>query len=106
MHNDGALRADFWLLLVTVLAWLLASALIATCLRFWLQIKAQGLANVSHAAVIMTLEPVWTALFGLIWFAQYLSLLQLLGCLLIFSALLISRWRLLLRRPRPTEIAS
>ena len=90
----------------SILAWLLASALIATCLRFWLQIKAQGLANVSHAAVIMTLEPVWTALFGLIWFAQYLSLLQLLGCLLIFSALLISRWRLLLRRPRPTEIAS
>lgn len=90
---------------MSIFGWLLASALVATCLRFWLQVKAQGLASVSHAAIIMTLEPVWTALFGLILFAQYLSLLQLLGCVLIFSALLISRWRLLFRRPKQPTVA-
>lgn len=84
-----------------ILGWLLASLLIATCLRFWLQFKAQGLAPVSHAAVIMTLEPVWTSLLGLLWFSQTLSGVQLLGCGLIFSALLISRWRVLFRRPVP-----
>ncbi|MFY0665353.1 MAG: DMT family transporter [Natronospirillum sp.] len=88
-----------------ILGWLLASLLIATCLRFWLQFKAQGLAPVSHAAVIMTLEPVWTSLLGLLWFSQTLSAVQLLGCGLIFSALLISRWRVLLRRPLPPVVS-
>lgn len=82
-----------------ILGWLLGSVLIATCLRFWLQVKAQGLASASHAAVIMTLEPVWASLLGLLWFGQQMTALQLLGCSLIFSALLVSRWRLLLRRP-------
>lgn len=91
---------------MSIVGWLLASALVATCLRFWLQIKAQGLAPVSHAAVIMTLEPVWTALFGLLLFTQSLSLLQLLGCVLIFSALLISRWRLLFQRPKQPTLTS
>lgn len=91
---------------LSIIGWLLASALIATCLRFWLQVKAQGLASVSHAAVIMTLEPVWTSLFGLLWFAQTLSPVQVLGCAMIFSALLISRWRLLFGRPeRPVSEA-
>lgn len=82
-----------------ILGWLAASVLIATCLRFWLQVKAQGLATASHAAVIMTLEPVWAALLGLLWFGQQMTALQLLGCVMIFSALLVSRWRVLLRRP-------
>lgn len=81
-----------------ILGWLLASVLIATCLRFWLQIKAQGLVTASHAAVIMTLEPVWALLLGRVWFEQQLTLLQYVGCGLILSALLISRWRVFLRR--------
>lgn len=80
---------------LNILGWLLASVLIATCLRFWLQVKAQGLATASHAAVIMTLEPVWASLFGLLWFGQQMTALQLLGCCVIFSALLVSRWRVL-----------
>ena len=83
---------------INILGWLLASVLIATCLRFWLQVKAQGLASASHAAVIMTLEPVWASLLGLLWFGQQMTVLQLLGCCLIFSALLVSRWRVLFRR--------
>lgn len=84
---------------LSILGWLMASVLIATCLRFWLQIKAQGLATASHAAVIMTLEPVWASLLGRFWFGQQLTALQLVGCGFILSALLISRWRALIRRP-------
>jgi drug/metabolite transporter (DMT)-like permease len=41
----------------------------------------------------MILEPIWTALFASIWFAETMSVSQLFGCALIFSALLVSRWQ-------------
>lgn len=72
--------------------WLLASALIATSLRFLLQTYGMSLTPVSHAAVIMNLEPVWTAIFAVIWFSETMGGTQVLGCLLIFAAMLISRW--------------
>lgn len=75
--------------------WLLASALIATSLRFSLQTYAQGFASASHAAVILVLEPVWASLIGLFWFDEHMTGLQFLGCLLIFTALLINRWRVI-----------
>ncbi|AJQ97259.1 DMT family transporter [Gynuella sunshinyii] len=73
--------------------WLLASVLIATSLRFFIQIRAQGMAPASHAAIIMTLEPVWTAILAAWWLNDQMSGLQLLGCSLIFLAMLIARWR-------------
>ncbi|MCP5205952.1 MAG: DMT family transporter [Hahellaceae bacterium] len=73
--------------------WFLASALIATCLRFWLQTKAQSFAPASHVVVILTLEPIWTAILASLWFDETMTTLQFSGCTLIFSALLISRWR-------------
>ncbi|WP_421869802.1 DMT family transporter [Motiliproteus sp.] len=81
-----AVEAGIW-------GWLLASALIATSLRFTLQTYGQGLAPASHAALIMILEPVWTALLAAFWFAEQMTAQQLLGCGLIFGAMLISRWR-------------
>lgn len=80
-----------------VIGWLLASTFIATSLRFFLQIKAQGMAPLSHAAIIMTLEPVWTALVGRAWFEERMSRMQIIGCAIIFCALLINRWRWFLR---------
>lgn len=74
-------------------AWFLASAIIATSLRFYLQTFAQGLAPASHAAVILTIEPIWTTLLAGWWFGEVMSLVQWLGCGLIFSALLINRWQ-------------
>lgn len=75
--------------------WVLASALISTSLRFFLQTYAQGFASASHAAVIMVLEPVWASLIGFFWFEEHMSGLQFMGCLLIFAALLINRWRVI-----------
>lgn len=86
----------------SLLGWLIASIVIGTCMRFFLQVKAQGMASASHAAVIMTLEPVWASLIGVLLYAERMTELQLTGCGLIFSALLVSRWRFLLRRPART----
>jgi drug/metabolite transporter (DMT)-like permease len=72
--------------------WLLLSAFIGTAARFLLQTYAQGLTTPSHAAVIMILEPIWTALIAAAWFNERMSDLQLIGCSLIFAALIINRW--------------
>ncbi len=77
----------------SIWGWLLASVLIATSLRFFFQTLAQGMAPVSHTAVIMTLEPIWTAVLAMLWFGEVMTLMQFLGCGLIFSALLVSRWK-------------
>ncbi|MBE0488181.1 MAG: DMT family transporter [Halomonas sp.] len=74
------------------LGWLAASVLLASTLRFFLQVHAQGLTTPSHAAVILMLEAVWTALLSAAWYRETMSPLQLAGCALIFAALLINRW--------------
>ncbi|GLR65211.1 hypothetical protein GCM10007878_26500 [Marinospirillum insulare] len=71
--------------------WFAASLLLATSLRFLLQTYAQGLAPPSHTAIIMTLEPVWTAILASFWFAEIMSSFQLIGCSLIFIAVLVNR---------------
>ncbi|RUR52893.1 DMT family transporter [Vreelandella populi] len=85
----------------SILGWFIASVLLSSSLRFFLQIKAQGMTTPSHASVILMLEAVWTALFAALWFGETMAPLQLLGCGLIFTALLINRWywvrKLLLR---------
>jgi len=77
---------------LSIWGWFLASVLLATSLRFSLQTRAQGLAPASHAAIIMTLEPIWAALLAALWLGERMSLLQLAGCGLIFLAMLINRW--------------
>jgi len=85
--------------------WLAASILIATSLRFFVQTYAQGLAPASHAAIIMTLEPVWAALLGAWWFLEEMSAMQFIGCGLILLALLVNRGRMLLRWLRGADQA-
>ena len=76
----------------SMIQWLLLSAVIGTAARFLLQTYAQGLTTPSHAAVIMILEPIWTALIAAAWFNERMSGLQAIGCSLIFAALIINRW--------------
>lgn len=73
--------------------WLLASAIIATTLRFLVQLHGQSLTTPSHAAIILMLEPMWTALVAAWWFGERMTALQLTGCGLIWLALVVSRWR-------------
>jgi drug/metabolite transporter (DMT)-like permease len=90
----AALLAETWPagLTTPVLGWLLASALVATTLRFLIQLQGQSLTTPSHAAIILMLEPMWTALAAAWWFGESMSGRQLGGCLLIFLALVLSRW--------------
>ncbi|WP_020394574.1 DMT family transporter [Thiolinea disciformis] len=78
---------------IALWGWLALSILISTCGRFILQTKAQGLAPASHVGLIMSLEPVWVALLAAAWFGESMSAVQILGCCLIFGAVLLSRWR-------------
>ena len=71
--------------------WVLCSAVIATSLRFALQTKALIYLNPSHATMIFMLEPVWVAMLGALFLTERMSDNQLLGCALIFSALVVYR---------------
>lgn len=75
------------------LGWLAASILLATSLRFFLQLKAQSLAPIGHTAILMCLEPVWTTLIAAEWLGTGMSGRQTIGCSLIFAALLINQWK-------------
>lgn len=76
-----------------MLVWLVLSILVSTSGRFALQTHAQGMVSAGHAAAIMILEPVWTALLAALWFGEQTSLLQALGCGCILTALVMQRWR-------------
>ena len=81
----------------TMTLWLILSIVIGTALRFYLQTIAQGRASAAHTAIILLIEPVWTALFAALWFDERMQAIQYAGCGVIFLALLASRRRLLLR---------
>lgn len=82
----------------SIWGWLFLSFTLATAARFSLQTYAQGISPTSHAAVIMILEPVWTAIFAAIWFAERMSFAQFLGCAFIALALLVNRLKFLQHR--------
>jgi len=77
---------------LTLLAWVLVSAVIGTAARFFIQTYAQSLSSHSHGVVIMVAEPVWTASLASIWFGETMVLIQFMGCILILIALLVNRW--------------
>lgn len=71
--------------------WFIASVLIATCLRYVIQIHAQKFVNPTTAAFIMLLEPIWIMIFSITWYNEHMPPQKLLGCALILSALLVYR---------------
>lgn len=77
-----------------LVGWVLASALIGTAARFFVQTYAQSLSPHSHGVVILILEPVWVAIIAALWFGETMTGIQFTGCMVIFLALLINRWRL------------
>ncbi|TDQ58080.1 EamA domain-containing membrane protein RarD [Mesocricetibacter intestinalis] len=76
---------------VQVWGWFWASTLIATNLRYWLQTAGQKRCNITTAAMLMVLEPVWTLIVSVLFFSESLSLDKFIGCGLILSALIIYR---------------
>jgi drug/metabolite transporter (DMT)-like permease len=54
--------------------------------------KAKGMATVGHAAIIMNLEPVWTAFVAAMWLGMGMRATQAFGSALDFLALILNRW--------------
>ncbi|KAE9529826.1 DMT family transporter [Testudinibacter aquarius] len=71
--------------------WFLASILIASNLRYFVQTLGQKHCNITTAAIIMVLEPVWTLILSVWIMNEPITMLKLLGCLLILCALLSYR---------------
>lgn len=74
-----------------IFMWVALSAVVGSAARFLLQTYAQSLSAQSHGVIIMVVEPVWTALIASVWFAEEMSLVQIAGCALIFTALLAGK---------------
>lgn len=73
--------------------WLAASVVIATSLRFVLQLIGQKNTTAANAAIIMILEPVMTVFVAAIWYHERMPLIQIVGCILILFSLFYYRWR-------------
>lgn len=78
--------------------WFSASVIIATNARMLLQTWGQKYCDVSNAAIIMILEPVWTMLLSLIFLGEHLTWLKVLGCSAIFIALVLYRLPILQKK--------
>jgi drug/metabolite transporter (DMT)-like permease len=89
--------ASIWWILV-------ASVLVTSCLRFSLQTWGQSFASAASASVIMTLEPVWVAIISLAVFGQGMTLMQTIGCALLFFAVLLTRSESLLKKMRRNKV--
>ncbi len=79
----------------TTLAWFSASVVIATSLRFFLQTLGQKHCHITSAAIIMTLEPVWTLCLSVWILNEVLTWQKALGCSLILTALFVYRLKFL-----------
>ncbi|MTB80797.1 EamA family transporter [Providencia stuartii] len=77
----------------SILMWFIASVVIATSLRFILQLIGQKNTTAANAAIIMILEPVMTVFVAAIWHHERMPMIQIIGCILILSALFYYRWR-------------
>ncbi|GAC12552.1 DMT family transporter [Paraglaciecola chathamensis] len=85
-----SMEIDFNQSVYGVWHWLALSIVLATCLRFFLLLKAQSMSPEGQGAIVMTLEPVWVAILSAWWLNEKLSLVALLGMGLIFLALVVN----------------
>lgn len=75
--------------------WFTASVLIASNLRYFIQTLGQKHCNITTAAIIMVLEPVWTLMLSVWLMNETVTALKLVGCALILCALLVYRLRMI-----------
>lgn len=84
----------------SILAWLAASVLVATCLRYALQLVGQKYVPIGNAAIIMILEPIFTTLASVIFYDEPMPKMKWAGCSLILIALVIYRGYVFIRTRR------
>lgn len=72
---------------------LLFTAIPATSLAFLIQNQLQRFTSANRTAIILTMEPVFAALSGVLLLNEVLTGRSLAGCALILSGMLISGWK-------------
>jgi len=77
---------------------LLVTGLVASAGAFWVQTFAQQRIPAARTAIILTMEPVFAALFGYWLAGDRLVMVQIIGAVLILSALIIGEVLPILRR--------
>ena len=80
-----------WEAVVQCLPALLYSTFVPTALGFTLQIVGQKYTDSTSAALIMSLESVFAAIFGALILAERMQPKELLGCALIFGAVILDQ---------------
>jgi drug/metabolite transporter (DMT)-like permease len=80
---------------------LAVTAVFATAVAFVVQTWAQSLVSPTHAAVVMTLEPVFAGIFGVAFGGDHLTPRVVLGALLILAAIFVTQVDRGPRSPRP-----
>jgi drug/metabolite transporter (DMT)-like permease len=75
--------------MISLLPAILYTAVFSIAIGFTLQVIAQKHTPTIDAALILSLEAVFAALFGWIFLEEILSLLQVSGCILIMTAVLL-----------------
>ncbi|WP_354623181.1 DMT family transporter [Psychromonas sp. MME2] len=71
--------------------WFALSVLLATSLRYLMQTVGQKHATPANAAILMLLEPIWTLLLSVLIYEESMPINKVLGCALLFFALLFYR---------------
>jgi len=64
---------------------------ISSCVAYTLQVYAQTEVNVTIACIIMSLESVFSLIFGMLILHETHGFLEILGCLAIFSAVILAQ---------------
>ncbi|OCG00395.1 DMT family transporter [Gilliamella sp. wkB112] len=93
---------ETWPIVVSwiILGWVVISVLIATVLRFALQLIGQKYVPVGNAAIIMILEPIFTTIAGVLIYSEPMPWTKWTGCLLILISLLTYRGYVFIRSRR------
>ena len=66
--------------------------LVSTAVGYTLQAVGQKHAPPSDAAILLSLEAVFGALFGWMVLGEMLNPVQMIGCILIFLGVIIAQW--------------
>ncbi len=88
-------------------AWpaILYIGIFSTSIAYTLQAYGQKYAPPADAAIILSMEAVFSAVFGYLILSETLNWSQLLGCVLIFGAILLAQYPLLAAQRKPVEPA-
>ena len=68
---------------------ILFGALVSTDIGYTLQVVGQQHADPTIASLLMSLEAVFAAIFGCIFLGEVLTMMEIIGCVVIFVAVII-----------------